>query len=93
MSITAHPIFPKPFPVWPDIAYPKKDLDEVILDSEFYWKKPEKIDYTPEPGIMKTTDDVLMFQWFSNDIQYTTSVVLKGWIDTPENIAKALVQI
>lgn len=91
-SISASPIFSRPYPVWPDIDYPRKSISEQILDEEFYVRKPSKINFTPQKGIIKTTDQGYMIQWIKHDVLYTMSVAYDAEHTTASRIGESLVE-
>ncbi len=92
ISLTASPVFYRPYPVWPTVGYPKKREDERILDEEFSEIKPQKVGFTPRPGIMMPGDQGYMLQWIRRDVLYTMFMEHAGWCDTPERVGRQLVE-
>lgn len=93
VCISARTMFSHPYPVWPLIAYPNKDPKEYILDEEYFVRKPEKIDFTPQAGIMITTNEGYTLQWIKQDILYSLSVVYAEWLDKAATVGKSLIEI
>lgn len=92
INLWASPIFSRPYPVWPDIAYSEEDLNQTISDEQFYIQNPQKISFTPTPGILKTINQGYMLQWITNDILYTFTTIHEEWRNMPELVAKLLIQ-
>lgn len=92
ISLSARPIFAQPYPVWPVLAYPKKDAGDFILDDEYVVKKPEKVVYTPKRGIMIPTEQGYTLQWIKKNILYTMFMEYDGWHDNPEKVGGSLVE-
>jgi hypothetical protein len=92
VSLSARPIFARPYPVWPVLSYPQKKADDLILDEEYVVKKPEKVAFTPSRGIMLPTDHGYTLQWIKKDVMYTMFVEYEGWRDKAEIVGKSLVE-
>jgi hypothetical protein len=92
VNLWASPIFSRPYPVWPDIVYSEKDLNQPISDEQYYIQRPEKINFTPTPGILKAIDQGYMLQWIKNDVLYTLTTTHEEWRDKPELVVNLLVQ-
>ncbi|MCL4261464.1 MAG: hypothetical protein KJZ52_12645, partial [Anaerolineales bacterium] len=86
------PIFARPYPVWPVLTYPKKEPPEIILDDEYIIRKPDKVVFTPEQGIMLPTDQGYTLQWIKRDVLYTIFMEYEGWRDNVESVGKSLVE-
>ncbi|MEB2334785.1 MAG: hypothetical protein OZ914_10810 [Anaerolineaceae bacterium] len=92
ISLSARPIFARPYPVWPVLTYPKKEPPEIILDDEYIIRKPNKVVFTPEQGIMLPTDQGYTLQWIKRDVLYTIFMEYEGWRDNVESVGKSLVE-
>lgn len=92
ISLSARPIFARPYPVWPILTYPKKEAGDYILDDEYIVKKPEKVVFTPRRGIMLPTDRGFMMQWIKKDVLYTMFMEYDGWRGKSESVGKSLVE-
>jgi hypothetical protein len=92
ISVSARPIFARPYPVWPVLTFPKKEADDVILDEEYVVNNPEKIKFTPEQGVMLPTERGYTLQWIKKDVLYTMFMEYDGWRDIPEKVGESLVE-
>lgn len=92
ISLSAYPSFPRPYPIWPTLFYPKKEAGEFIFDEEYFIKKLEKISFTPERGVLSRTDQGYAMYWIKQDVLYTMSVEYDGWYEQPESVGKALIE-
>lgn len=92
ISLSARPIFARPYPVWPILTYPKKEAGEVILDEEYIVIKPEKVDFTPKRGVMLPTDQGYTLQWIKKDVLYTMFMEYEEWRGNAESVGKSLVE-
>lgn len=92
ISLSARPIFARPYPVWPVLSYPQKEVGEFIFDDEYIVKKPEKVSFTPRRGIMLPTDKGYTLQWIKKDVMYTMFMEYDGWRGKAENVGKSLVE-
>jgi hypothetical protein len=61
VRLWARPIYPRPYPIWP-VRHP--DQPERLI-------QPEKISFTPAPGVLLPTADGYMVQWIERSILYT----------------------
>ena len=61
VRLWARPIYPRPYPIWP-VRHP--DQPERLI-------QPEKISFTPAPGVLLPTADGYMAQWIERSILYT----------------------
>lgn len=64
ISLWMQPIFPRPYPVWP--VHSPRDPERVI--------KPEKVFFTPKPGVMRPTFSGLQIHWIEPAGLYTLIV-------------------
>lgn len=92
VSISARPVFERPYPIWPVLTYPKKDAGEVILDDEYFLNKPEKVAFTPKKGVLLPTDQGYTLQWIKKDVLYTMFMEYEGWRSEAESVGKSLVE-
>ncbi len=92
ISLSARPIFARPYPVWPILTYPKKEAGEVILDEEYIVTKPEKVAFTPKRGVMLPTDQGYTLQWIMKDVLYTMFMEYEEWRGNAESVGKSLVE-
>jgi len=92
ISVSARPIFHKPYPIWPVLVFPKKEKGEPILDEEYTYKKPEKVTFTPRKGIKLLTENGFTLQWIKKDILYTVFMEYAEWADKAENFGKLLIE-
>ncbi len=92
ISLSARPIFARPYPVWPVLTYPKKEAGDFILDDEYVIQKPEKVVYTPKRGIMIPTEQGFTLQWIKRNVLYTMFMEYNGWQDNPEKVGRTLVE-
>jgi hypothetical protein len=92
VTLSARPIFARPYPVWPVLTYPKKEAGDYILDEEYVVKKPEKVAFTPKRGVMLPTDQGFMMQWIKKDVLYSMFMEYDGWRGKAEAVGKSLVE-
>lgn len=92
VSLSARPIFARPYPVWSILTYPQKDEGDYILDKEYVVKKPEKVAFTPKRGVMLPTDQGFMLQWIKKNVLYTMFMEYDGWRGKSETVGKSLVE-
>lgn len=92
ISLSARPIFPRPYPVWSVLAIPKKEVGEYILDTEYVIRKPEKVAFTPKRGVMLPTEQGYTLQWIKKGVLYTMFMEYDGWRGNPENVGRSLVE-
>jgi hypothetical protein len=92
ISLSARPVFYRPYPVWPILSYPTKELGETIRDDEFFVVKPEKVTYTPQPGIKLPTAKGFMLQWIKSSILYTLYMEYEGWSGIAELVGNSLIE-
>lgn len=90
VSVSARPVFPKPYPVWPTLIFPKKEKDQYILDEEYVIVKPEKVNFTPHKGILSPTENGFMLQWIKKDVLYTMFMEYDGLRDKAEQVGSSL---
>ncbi|HOQ97434.1 MAG TPA: hypothetical protein PLJ35_01265 [Anaerolineae bacterium] len=92
ISLAARPVFSRPYPVKPVVGYPRKEADQRVLEEEFFVIKPQKVSFTPRPGIMLPTEQGYVLQWIKQDVLYTMFMEHTGWREMPEAVGKALVE-
>lgn len=92
VSLAACPVFSRPYPVWPVTMWPQKEADEMISDEEYVVVKPQKVAFTPRPGIMLPTARGHMLQWIKRDVLYAMVIEYDGRRETAEEIGKSLTE-
>lgn len=92
VSVSARPVFPRPYPVWPVHSPPVyesqtwPEQDDIVVS-------PEKVGFTPAPGLMLPTADGHLLHWIRQNILYTLIVEHDRRRDAVEDIAQSLVEI
>jgi hypothetical protein len=90
-NVSARPVFPRPYPIWPvnspaqGIGLTRPENDEIVMH-------PEKINFTPTPGLMLATAVGYSLQWIKQDILYTLVVENDHRRDSAVQIMKSLVE-
>lgn len=88
--LSARPIFPRPFPVWP-----VRNLEHdafLTQDSNDPGIKPDKVDMTPSKGIWFHLGQADSLLWIKHEILYTLTVETQGQSGFTENVVKNLVE-
>lgn len=93
ISLSARPIFAQPFPVWPVLTYPTKQMGQVILEEEYRVEMPKKVTFTPRPGIMLPSERGYMLQWIQENTLYTLFMEYEEWRGMIESVCKSLIEI
>lgn len=93
IRVSARPIIPRPYPVWSYIAIPQKLEGEFILDEEYIIKYPQKIDFTPQKGLLFESSQGYMLQWIMDDVLYTASMDYVEWRQTASAFGRSLIKI
>jgi hypothetical protein len=92
ISVSARPIFPHPYPIWPinlplrSIGLSSREQEEMVLVTA------EKVDFTPTPGVMLPTERGSLLHWIKQDILYTLVVEHDQKREASEEIVKYLVE-
>jgi hypothetical protein len=68
ISLSARPIFPRPYPVWRSSSHREEQLH---LEQDSTATFPEKVDFTPAPGLMAPTEQGYVVYWMKQDVLYT----------------------
>lgn len=76
ITFLARPVFAHPYPVWPVMDLVK--AANVGIGDEEPVIEPEKVDFTPTPGILLPIDDGYTIQWIKQDVLYTVFVENQG---------------
>lgn len=87
LSLSARPIFPRPYPIWP--------VPSTIYDEEgepVSVISPEKVDFTPASGLLLPTEQGHLLQWIKQDILYTLVVEHDQSREAIVEIVKTLVE-
>jgi hypothetical protein len=87
ISLWAQPEFPRPYPIWPVPASVYSEEGEPL-----YIFPPEKIEFTPAPGILLPADEGHILHWIKGDILYTLVVEHDPLREATVDIARSLVE-
>ena len=82
ISVWAQPIYSRPFPVWPV----RSPSDRGII-------VPEKITFTPEPGLLLPSAVGFLLLWIKGEVLYQLFVENNSTREFAREIAESLVQI
>jgi hypothetical protein len=88
VTFLARPVFSHPYPVWPVV-------DLVKITTANVWEKapvinPEKVQFTPTPGILLPLDQGYTVQWIDHDILYTVFIENQSRRAFAENFISSL---
>lgn len=83
ITVWARPEYPRPFPVWP-VRFPFAHDEGPVA--------PEKIDFTPSPGVMLPNMLGYSFLWIKHDVLYSLFVENYASRDQAAAIAASLKQ-
>ena len=92
ISISARPIFPRPYPIWPVYSADRsKDLTNLGKDN-IVVTHAEKVNLAPTPGLMLPTEQGHLLHWIKQDILYTLMVEHDQRREAAEEIVRSLVE-
>ena len=92
LSISARPIFPRPYPIWPVVSpIQTEGLTDGVQD-EMVMAYAEKVDFTPTPGLMLPTEQGHLLYWIKQDILYTLVVEYDQSREAAMEIVQSLVE-
>ncbi len=84
ISVWAQPEYPRPYPVWPG---------QMPNGQENIPLPPEKVAFSPKPGLMRRSAPGHVLHWIKEDILYTLVIEHSSNRGEAIKIAKSLVQI
>lgn len=84
IRVRARPIYPRPYPILP-VHSPVGHERQVI--------RPEKVTFTPSPGVIRPSAEGHVIQWIKQDILYTLIAEHGPSREAAVEIARSLVQI
>ena len=83
LKIWASPFYPRPYPIWP-VRLPSSPEEPIY---------PEKVIFTPSPGVMRPTFSGLMIDWIQYNVLYTLVTEHDPRREAAEAAARSLIQI
>ncbi len=93
ISISARTEFSQPCPVYSILTYPHKEVGDYITDDEYIIVPPQKVTFTPSPGILLPSEHGFTLQWIKKNILYTVFMEFEDWRNNPEKFGSQLIEI